>query len=271
MKILFTTRMRDKSGSWQIRGRQLGEALGADIIPNATIEQQRQYEWVIHVKRFGDVYKPNSILDMVDAWPQPEGNLWTREQAIEWGIRYSKPFRYTIGATQRMRDDLGLSWHLRHHYRPESQANQISALCRTIGYEGSPKYISEWLPEIMRQCEQRGWTFLINPTNLDHCDAMIAVRGGEWRGYTTDHWKSNVKMANAIAHGIPLIALPESGYCESVVPFIPVNEPADIGAAFDQLTIAKLYSIAESCDKVREHYSIESIAVEYAAWLQSLK
>jgi hypothetical protein len=261
----------DSIGAWKIRGRQLGEAIGADIIPNATIETQEKYDRVIHVKRYGEVLKRNSIIDTVDAWPQPAGNSWTRDQAIQWGSHYIKPFRVSIAATGKMREDLGATWNLRHHYRPDCQPNQLNAMVKSVGYEGSPRYIEAWLPEILAQCKKRGWSFLLNPTNLSHCDAVLAVRGGEWRGYTTDHWKSNVKLANAIGYGIPMVGLVEAGYAETEVPFIQVCQPVDLSAAFDQLTLSKRYSIAEDYEKIRSYYSIGAVAAEYIEWLHNLK
>ena len=268
MKILVTTRANESSGSWQIRGIQLGNAIGADIIPKASKEVQRQYDRVIHVKRYADVAE-GAILDIVDAWPQPAGNAWSFGQLRTWAQRYTEPFADVIAATHWMQKDLQTSFFLRHHYRPNIKQNQIRQKVRAIGYEGSPRYLDGWLDAILNECSRRGWAFLTNPVDLAQCDIVLAVRGEQWRGYATDHWKSCVKMANAVGSNTPIIALEEKGYDEMMAPFYPVKNPDDLAGAFDSLEPFDVRStIAEMQKGMRHYWSLETVAGEYLEWLR---
>jgi hypothetical protein len=266
-----TSRLRESSGSWAIRGLQLGEAIGADIQLNAPAHKQKHYDAVIHVKRYGEVHGANAVLDYVDAWPQPAGNKWPFGKLLEYAKFHTKPFKHVIGATEWMAKDLQCGFHLRHHFRPDIEQNQIMGNVKWVGYEGSARYLEGWLPEILRQCEVRGWSFLVNPSRLADCDIVLSVRGAEWRGYGTDHWKSGVKLANAVGSGTPLIALPECGYKESGLPVEYVNSPFDLSSAFDAMTFERRHEIAQAYMRARPYYSLGAVASDLKAWLHHLK
>jgi hypothetical protein len=266
MRIVITG--NGKSGSWKVRGEQLGRAIGADVIPNAMAKDLEGYDVCICVKRptsaalnFG-----NSVFDVVDCWPQP----MQRGNYFEYVKEKMRGFKYTIAATQKMEDDVLASWSLRHHYRPSIEENQIRKDVRVIGYEGAPHYITEWLPFILRECKSRGWKFDINPANIASCDAMIGVRGGQWRNYASDHWKSGVKFSNAIGSLTPFIALPECGYLEYGVRFERVDLFTDLAKSFDRIADHDYrLSLANEYKNKKTHYSIEAVAAEYLEWLKT--
>lgn len=53
------------------------------------------------------------------------------------------------------------------------------------------------------------------PASLADVDVVLALRGSWWNGYAQQHWKSNVKLANAHGSGTPFIGAPEDGYLET--------------------------------------------------------
>lgn len=268
MRILVTSRANPHSGSWKIRGEQLGNAIGADVVLGATIKMQQQYDRVIHVKRCGLVNPGNSILDIVDAWPQPTGNRWSFGHLKQWGEVYVKPFRACVAATEWMQKDLSTAFWLRHHHLPDIEENPIRGKVKAVGYEGSAKYLSGWEREILDQCNRRGWAFLVNPTRLSDCDIILGVRGDEWRGYSTDNWKSCVKLSNAIGSLTPFIGLPEKGYLETGAPFEQVTAPNDLSRAFDAMSdLGYRVGIAEEYKRLKGHFSLERVAQEYREWL----
>jgi len=267
--ILFTG--RGSSGSWKVRGDQLGEACGAIVKPMATIHEMRQADVIVLVKRSTpdmlNALRASGkpwVLDVVDMYPQPKCSMWNKEQAIGWvqeQIKTLKPHGI-IWPNQRMADDCDTgipSTVLYHHYRPHMDVNPIREKVYIVGYEGSPNYIAEWLEPIREACRERGWHFVINPVSLAQVDIVIACRGREFNGYAQKHWKSNVKLANAHGTGTPFVGPRECGYLETAT---TMEEWADcfddIADCFDRLSeqyhrqrvqkafIAKRYSVADA-------------------------
>jgi len=215
-KVLVTG--RGGAGSWEIRGRQIGKAMGAVVKPNATLEDLRSVDVALVVKRAPDELLTNLrrsgvpwVYDIVDAYPQPECTAWSAEKSIRWLRNHIDRLNpnTTIFATERMRVDSsrdGVTVY--HHARPGQKINPIRESISTVGYEGSPQYIGKWAEAIKLP-------FVVNPANLADVDVVIAVRDAQWYGYAQQHWKSNVKLANAHATGTPFIGLSECGYAET--------------------------------------------------------
>lgn len=259
--ILFTG--RGSSGSWKIRGDQLGEACGAIVKPMATIHDMRRADMIVLVKRSSpDILnalrasgKP-WVLDALDLYPQPKCSMWNREQAIEWvksQITLLAPHG-VIWPNQRMADDCDTGIPgtvLYHHYRPHTDVNPIREKVYVVGYEGSPNYIGEWLEPIREACRERGWHFVINPVSLAEVDIVIACRGREFNGYAQKHWKSNVKLANAHGTGTPFIGPRECGYLETAT---TMEEWAD---CFDDLP--------DCLDRLSEQYHRQRVQKEFIA------
>lgn len=219
MKLLFTG--RGTSGSWAIRGAQLGHALNADAVPNAI---HSDADVVVVVKRVEDrtlraMRGRKIVWDVVDAWPQPAGNDWNEREAQAWLAREMERIKpdAVIAATSRMAQDLrrfGLPvlW-LKHHHRPGIRRNPIRERITVVGYEGSPSYIAKSQGAIRAECERIGARFVVNPETLADCDVVLAMRDA--KGYAPRNWKSNVKIANAHGSGTPFIGCREAGYLET--------------------------------------------------------
>jgi hypothetical protein len=281
MKLLVTGK-GGRSGSWAMRGVQLGNALGATVKPLATTQDTRQADLTIVVKRTPDSVlsalreaKARWVYDVVDAYPQPQSSAWSRGEAIEWvraRIEALKPDA-VLWPTQRMREDCdtGLpGFVLPHHARSGIAVNPIRQEIRNIGYEGRAIYLNGWEGELRRQCHMRGWSFVINPAELAEVDVVVAFRGGEWAGYVPRHYKSNVKLANAHASGTPFIGNAESGYMEMAT---GCEYWAD---DFDNLRIALNWLESQSAreqisDRFRQAaYTVEHAAADLRGFLETL-
>lgn len=223
MRLLFTG--NGKSGSWKIRGEQVGDALNAVVKPHATKADFKSADLVFAVKRVSgqtalDLRGRNWVWDIVDAYPQPESTSWGKERTINWArseIERLKPTAI-IWPNQRMRDDVGfdgLSMVIHHHHRPGLKMNNIRESIKFVGYEGSPRYMADLEPEIKQECMYRGWTYVPDPKSISDLDVVIAMRSRKWDGYATRHWKSNVKLANAHGSGTPFVGAKEDGYLET--------------------------------------------------------
>lgn len=215
---------RGTSGSWQIRGVQMARALGVDAVPN--LRSPHKYTAAVVVKRL-----PQSLLDqlhaaripiiydIVDAWPQPEGNNWDGTRARVWLGAHLQQVRpaAVVAATRAMAKDcesLGYkAFTVPHHANPEIGINPIRQNVEVVGYQGGAEYLGKWHEFLVVECAKRGWRFVVNPPYYTYMDIVVALR--ESTGYPAVKWKSNVKLANAQGSGTPCILVPEMGYLET--------------------------------------------------------
>lgn len=242
MRILITG--KGKSGSWKIRGEELGGLVGR-VLPNATYADCIESEVIVVIKKFGQfgefcnhIDRP-IIWDLIDFYPQPECGAWSREFAIDWVRSQIQKFKPAgvIYATQRMMSDVDLPgvW-IPHHARPDTVINPIREKVEVVGYEGDERYLGKWRPLLEAECRRRGWRFVCNDRPVGMMDIVVAFRDAQFNGYVQRHWKSNVKLANAHAAGTPFIGPPESGYLETAAGGEQwVEDPAELSAAFDSL------------------------------------
>lgn len=278
MRILVTG--RGTSGSWQIRGVQLGEAIGAHVEANAS--KLDGFELGIVVKRCPMEFLQRArdaklplVYDVLDGWPQPIGNHeWRRYHCMEWlrrQVHIIKPVAL-VAATRVMAADcleFGLPvLALPHHARQDQPRNPIREQVRRIGYEGGPHYLGRWHDAVARYCHVRGIEFVINPTSLDAVDIVLALR--DCVGYAARHWKSNVKLANAQGTATPCIVDKESAYVETASGGeVWVEGPNDAGAAIESLATQKA-RIEASKKLAAGTLRLDAIAHEYKTWLQAL-
>lgn len=238
MNVLVTG--NGKSGSWKIRGEQLGAAIGATVLPRAAAVVG--YDLVVAVKRPPLVTGVPIVYDILDAWPQPAGNAWGKPECMTW-LRKSVAAIRPVGivaATRAMAADcaeFGVPvLALPHHARPGLEQNPVRERVQVVGYEGAEHYIAGWRPLIEDECRRRGWRFVVNPARLSDVDIVLALRGAT--GYAPRHWKSNVKLANAQGSGTPFIGCREAGYMETAVGTCEkwADTPEELAQAFNALT-----------------------------------
>lgn len=276
MKILVTG--RGKSGSWRIRGEQLGGALGATVAPRASAALG--YDVAVLVKR------PDAALlgalreaavpivwDVVDAWPQPAGNSWDRDGCLLWlraALATIRPAGI-VAATEAMANDceeFGVpALALPHHARAGAMRTPIRPL-RVVGYEGAEQHLGRWGPWLAEECAKRGLEWRINPTSLSELDIVVALRDAT--GYAPRRWKSNVKLANAQATGTPIICAREAGYLETASGGeCWADTQAEVAAGLDLLYSARERS-ARACTLAAGSLRLDFVAAKYLSWLETL-
>lgn len=218
---------RGTSGSWSIRGVQLGEACGATVKPRATLADCQAADVIMVVKRLDETLLANVrasgkpwVYDALDCYPQPECATWQRSEAITWVQKRIKLLAPSavIWPNRRMREDCDIGLPglvLPHHHRPGIKRNPVREQVQVVGYEGQSAYLGGWRPVLEDECSRRGWQFTVNPANLADLDIVVAMRGGEAECYASGHWKSNIKLANAHGSGTPFVGQPECGYTET--------------------------------------------------------
>ncbi len=242
MKILITG--KGSSGSWKCRGEQLGGEVGR-VVPKASLRECKAADVIVVVKRLHPSFFRNMlasgkpwIWDLVDFYPQPLCAAWNRQQAISWvhaQIDRAKP-SWLIYPNQRMADDIGLPGTvIYHHAKPWITPRCPKAEIKTVGYEGA-EYLGKWRPALEKECAQRGWQFRTD-LPVEQIDIAVAFRDGVHAGYCQRKWKSNVKLANAHAAGVPFIGNPDAAYLETGTDDeIFIKHPDELGYAFDLLT-----------------------------------
>jgi hypothetical protein len=269
-----------KAGSWAVRGEQLGQAIGAEVMPMAETAEIRASHLVVVVKRTPpDVIQKIRVAgrpwvyDIVDAWPQPAGNAWSQELAVRWLRQHLAELAPTavVFPTSRMLEDSG--WRgpalvLPHHGWPKYEARAVAPVVRRVGYEGDPRYLGRWHALIEGECAARRWEFVVNG-DLSTCDIGIALRDAP--GYPAGAWKSNCKLANLQALGLPAVCSPEAGYREfgSGAEWF-VESRADLSRAFGCL--AHVGPRARAAERmVASAPRLRDIAEVYRTWLGTLR
>lgn len=277
MNLLVTG--RGTSGSWRIRGDQLGAAIGAAVLPNAI--DVGPYDLAVLVKRpTPDLLKRlqranvRIVWDVVDSYPQPAGNEWDKRRCLDWLEEMFRMIRPAgiVAATQAMAADCARFGvpvlALPHHARPGLRANPIRP-GKVVGYEGGENYLGRWREVVEVECKRRGWKFVTQPAELADVDIVLALRDSQ--GYAPRNYKSNVKLANAQGSGTPVICSREAGYLETQSGAEQWADTKDeLRDAFDALEpISERRAAARRLKDAA--LGIDSIAATYLEWLRESK
>lgn len=277
LKILVTG--RGSGGSWEIRGAQLGKAIGAEVAQH--VNSAKGYDLAVVVKRprYDVLERIRSrhipiVWDVVDAWPQPDGNSWSYEKCMAWldgQVAAVRPAAL-VAATQGMATDCARYklpvLFLPHHARPGLLQNPIRERAAVVGYEGGEQYIEQWRPVIEAACAKRGMRFVVNPPDLTVVDIVLALR--DQTGYAPRQWKSCVKLSNAQGSGTPCILAREAGYQEMACGVERWADTAEeLELALDELMPVAVRRVAHS-RLIKVAPPLASVAEGYRRWLTHL-
>ncbi len=121
-----------------------------------------------------------------------------------------------------------------------------------------------------KECERRGWYFVVNPPSLSELDIVVAFRGGQWNGYASQHYKSAVKLENAHGSGTPFVGSPDNGYTERASGAeYWATSPEDLTRAFDWLEPQSTREMV--ADRfVESTYTLDDAAKDLRPFLESL-
>lgn len=266
-------------GSWQIRGRQLGAAIGAVYTSTPTRADRSRADLVVLVKRaietWGAIAAASGkqiVWDALDYWAQPQENALPMAAHIARALqlRDEAGVSLVICATQAMADDLG-GVYLPHHSRPGLVATPVRKVAKVVAYEGTPKYLGSWRSALDTACATLGLTFVINPPNLADADLVVALRGERWDGEVCRRWKSGVKYVNAIAAGRPVITQPSAAWDEIQPPGRIVDHPAELETALRALVPAdaRHYCFAQAQVQAKR-YTLAPVAKQYLDMLSTV-
>lgn len=275
MNLLFVG--SGNAGSWQIRGVQIGAALGARVTTQPT---EADFEWAdvaVLVKRGGMPYAGTArrhgcvvVWDALDFWSQPaENGLSERESRalLQRMLNQVQPDLF-IGATQAMAEAVG-GVFLPHHAWPGLTPAPARENVSVVAYQGNPAYLGRWEGWVREACEARGWTFQINPADLRDADILVAFRDGQWDGWMCREWKSGVKLVNALAAGRPILTQDSAAIPVRNGHVVRVDSHAFLGEVLDEATTyAVRMAVAEFGLRTYGAVTIESVADQYRQVLE---
>ena len=284
MKILFVSSGGKERGSFTVRGRQLAAAMGAESSWNPTWRQIDSADLVVVVKSVSDLVldmlrerrKP-WVWDILDAYKQPEQSQMPESEARAWlsaRIETLKP-RAVVCTTSKMQEDIWLGnptieTEIFPHHGWARPLNPIREKASIVGYEGRLTYLEGWLPAINSACINAGLGFALSPPEPRVVDILVAVRGGQWDGYPSRAWKSNVKLANAQITGTPIICQRTAAYEEFSNGGVQwVEKPEDFTAALEALMP---YAVRKRASEMllKDAIRVEDVARTYRKWLENL-
>jgi hypothetical protein len=269
-RILF---VGGDKGAWQMRGKQIAEALGARYgTKHLQPDDWALADVVVLVKRaveqhFEAAKRARRVLvwDVLDFWRQPMANDRTEADLVREVTQTARALgvQLLIGATRQMAQAIG-GVYLPHHHRLGLTPTPPRPTVQVVGYEGSPRYLGAWRRQLEAACAARGLTFVVNPDDLAQVDVLVAFRDREWDGWACRHWKSGIKYVNAIAAGRPILTQPCAAVREIAPCGLPVEDPTDLGPALDRVSALEVRqaAYADGCRRARD-FSIQTIAGQY--------
>jgi hypothetical protein len=213
------------------------------------------------------------VWDALDFWSQPRENGLTERAALQVlgaAIAEIRP-TLTIGATEAMAEACG-GICVPHHSWAGLEPQPARERLQVVAYEGNPAYLGKWADALTRACQTRGWTFVVNPTDLRTVDLLVAFRDGVWDGYVCREWKSGVKLSNAIAAGRPVIGQVSAAMRELGPPHTIVESPDELDAALGawEPQWARANAV-DVCRLKAPALRVSAIAAQYRAVLQQVE
>jgi hypothetical protein len=208
---------RGTSGSWKIRGEQLGRAIGGRRHPDGDRRRalRRRRPRQARARRSGQPHPRRRSRPglghrrrLAAAGGQPLGPrrvpvLAARPDQAPSARRRSS--RRPAAMADDVAEVCGTSLPVRaipHHGRPGLKRTEIRERIGVVAYEGRGRHLGVWRSGSSGSagCAAR-IDLLLNPASLNDADVVVALREAD--GYAARNWKSNVKLANAQGTGTP--------------------------------------------------------------------
>ncbi len=269
----------DTKGSWQMRGLQLGKALGARCTSSPSADDWKWADLVVLVKRAAIMWAEQAracgkpvVWDVLDFWAQPEDNQKTREELIAQvrQIQQSCGAGLLIGATRAMAEDIG-GVYLPHHSRIGLTPTPPRSKAEVVAYEGNQRYLGAWRQRLDEACASIGLRFVVNPDDLREADVLVSFRDGKWDGWACRQWKSGVKHVNAIASGRPMVCQPSAAREETFPAGCLVTDAEQLTGRLKAVAFGDMREFAyqEHVERASD-FTVQAIAKQYLGILQNV-
>ncbi len=271
MKLLI---VGSGKGSWEIRGLQLGEALGARIVNGPSAADWSWCDAAILVKRAGPIHAEAAraagvpfAWDVLDFWRQPLDDDLPEAAARQTLANMLSAYRPTvaIGATAAQAAACGpIGRYLPHHSWPSMDGpGDVRGEVQAVAYQGNPSYLGGWSKLLTEACRRRGWRFQVNPPDLRTADLLVALRDRPWDGWMSRQWKSGVKLVNAVAAGRPILTQDTAAAREIGPPGTVLPNFQDLDNALDDWAPLSARSLAAArCAVLAPAYTIAAVSAQ---------
>ena len=277
------------SGSWQMRAAQIAETRpGWEAMATKDLRSSdvARFDLFCIVKRF-DAAKAEwlrsqgkaVVYDVVDPWKQPEDGeaCPALHEVVGYFRRMLSPMVVdgVIFPNATMLDDLGhfvpRPTHIYHHHRVYQEPIIVCRQATRVGDEGREDYLGPWAETAAGVCERLGLEWVVNPKSLTSLDIGLAVRGGRNGTLMAKRYKSNVKLANLFAAGLPAIAhAEEASYRETDdghVRFF-ADEASLEKAIVELLPYERRLAVHKAFLAHSRRFRVETIAEQYEAYFR---
>lgn len=266
-------------GSWEIRGHQLGAALGARVTSGPEPSDWAWADVIVLVKRALTTWGAQArktgrpvVWDALDFWMQPAENDLAPTDAVRLTRQMATLAHPAIlvGATQAMARAVGGAY-LPHHAWPGLAPLPARETVSVVAYQGNAAYLGRWAGWLTEACRRRGWRFQINPDDLREADILVAFRDGPWDGWICREWKSGVKLVNAMVAGRPVIGQASAAWAELDPAGTVIETPDALEAAFDAWSpSAPRQAVAEAGHAHAARFALDAIAARYRALVEEV-
>jgi hypothetical protein len=267
-------------GSWTMRGVQLGAALDARV---TMAPSPADFKWASvvvlvkrtnpdHVRMAREQNKP-IVWDALDFWRQPTQNGLPMHEAMKLLGQHVKAIDpdLVIGATEEMGKDASGAY-LPHHAWSGLVPTPARPDVTVVAYEGNPIYLGRWERWLETACRERGWTLVVNPPSLGDADILVGFRDQQWDGWMCRHWKSGVKVVNAIAAGRPFIGQDSAARAELQPTGSIVETREQLGAALDSWAGYGVRAAVVDGSLARvEQFTVAAVAAQYRHILSTVR
>lgn len=276
----------DGRGSYQVRGLQMGGAIGARVTQAPTPADWSWATLVVLLKRgvslWGKAARERCsvplVWDAVDFWKQPDDN----QRAIDDHVTdaHAVADRLGLSAIITATDAMAMALarprtmrcvYLPHHSRPGLFPVSPRVRASVVAYEGEAKYLGSWRRALEQSCAQLGLAFLVNPPDLRDADVVVAFRGERYDGAVCRQWKSGVKYVNAYVAGRPVLTQPSAAFDEIQPVGDTIASPDQLDVALDVLSGSGVRDRAYRLARERGgDYALATIAARYRRLLQDI-
>lgn len=249
-------------GSGEIRGKQMGEFLGAKLNPKSEYEN----DVCIYVKHYPhNIVSKNTYVDIVDGVSLVS---WLKENEKVKVITTSLTGKeYLEGELKR-----DVIWIPEHHCNYENFLRKRNGV-QTVGVIGNLKGFGLSISEMYLLFQEIGIDFVFNDSYTSRYDVSYFYMNIDvqicWRPHVNGaHAKLHnpLKLANACSFGVPTVAFPEDNFLKEFAGcFLPaeskeeiiniVKELKEYGDLYDEMSLIGI-------ERAR-NYHIENVAKMY--------
>jgi len=251
--MVFFAIFNKKSGSAEIRGRQIAEYLEAKLNPKSGYEN----DICIYVKSEPpDNYPKHSYLDVVDSGYRVE---WLKKHP-EIGVIAMSNSGYELMKRKLKRDDIVLI--PQHHCNYERETRKRKKI-ETVGVVCTPASIQYSIEDLKKRFNKIGLKFKIKTDYKNRNDVVEFYKTIDiqiiWR---LKDWplKNSLKIVNACSFGIPTVAYPIICYSDMERFYVKANT---INGLIEKVSKLKDGWDSERLIKKAEKYHIDNIAKLY--------